>query len=302
MGTLRLTTGVLLLLAMATLLALVGTVSAEDGMGTLRGTVTIIGDNVITDGEGVVSIAGTNTSAATGMFSTENPDFSIDLEPGDYTVYAWAKVHHNSDRVPFTVVVNGTSWVNLTVVRIEEIIGTVKDLEGKVVPGAVLQFQVEGTIVGTSTSDDEGQFRDLLDPGTYALKVTKAGFHELDRDVTILPGQVLLLDLVMERIPDVEEDEDFPLFTLTIVLFVFLAMGISFGYMMRTTRKLRRAAMEAEAARTKDMECPECGAQVPKDEGRCPECSFVFQVRCDECGRSMDAGTEECPEWGNPMS
>jgi len=309
MGTRRHSTGVLfllflllLLVGMASLLALAGTVSAEEGPGTLRGTITIVGDDVITDGEVVVSYAGTNTSAGTAMFSTDHPDFSIELEAGDYTVYAWAKVHHNSDRVPFTVEVNGTSWVNLTVVRIEEIIGTVKDPDGNPLSGAVMQFLQEGTIVGTSTSDDQGQFRDLLDPGTYALKVTKAGYHELERNVSILPGQVLVLDLVLEPVPQVEEDDPLPLFTLAIVLFVFMAMGISFGYMMRQARKMRRVAMEAEAARTRDMECPECGARVPRDEGRCPECSCVFQVRCDECGRSMDAGTEECPECGDPMS
>ena len=309
MGTRRHSTGVLfllffllLLVGMASLLALAGTVSAEEGTGTLRGTITIVGDDVITDGEVVVSYAGTNDAAGTSMFSSSEPGYSIDLAPGEYTVYATAKVHHNSTRDAFAIEANATTWVNLTVVRYEEIIGTVEDPDGNALSGAVMQFLQEGAIVGTSTSDDKGQFRDLMDPGTYALKVTKAGYHELERNVTILPGQVQVLDLVMEPIPEVEEDEPLPLFTLAIALFVFMAMGISFGYMMRQARKMRRVAMEAEAARTRDMECSECGARVPRDEGRCPECSYVFQVRCDECGRSMDAGTEECPECGHPMS
>ncbi len=302
MGSLRLSTGLLLLAGMATLVALAGTSTADDGTGTLRGTITIVGDDPIADGEIVVSIAGTNTSAATASYSSDDPGYSIDLSAGDYTVYAWAKVYHNSERVPFTVITNGTTWANLTVVRIEEIIGTVTDPKGEAVPGAVLQFRIEGTIVGTSTSDDSGLFRDLLDPGTYSLNVTKAGFHILERTVTIDPGQVLNLDLVLEPVPEDEEGDEFPLYTLMMVLFVFLAMGMSFGFMMRQTRKIRRAAMEAEASRTRDMECPECGHRVPDGARRCPACSFVFQVRCDECGRSMDSGTEECPECGNPMS
>lgn len=298
----HLTVGIVLLLAVVSLGAMVGPVSAEEGAGTLQGTITIIGDDVITDGEVVVSFAGTSDAAATALFSSSEPGFDIPLAPGEYTVYATAKVHHNSTRESFAIVANTTTWVNLTVVRYEEIIGTVKDPDGEAVPGAVLQFLEDGTIVGTSTSDDQGQFRDLLDPGTYALKVTKAAFHRLERNVTIEPGQVLELDLVMEPIPEVEEEEPYPLFTLAMVLFVFLVVGLSFGYMIRQARKLRRAALEAEAARTRDMECPECGARVPRDERRCLECSFVFQVRCDECGRSMDAGTPECPECGNPMS
>lgn len=294
-------TGTLPLLALAVLVALAWSVAADEGSGTVRGEVSIIGDDPISDGEVVVSVAGTNVSAGTASFSSGDPTYSIDLPPGSYTVYAWAKVYHNSDRVPFAVETNGTTWVNLTVVRIEEIIGTVEDPEGRPVPDAVLQFSVEGTIVGTSTSDDQGRFRDLLDPGTYDLKVTKATHRTLERQVNITAGQVLELVLVLEVVPVEDDAEPFPWFTMVIVLFVMAAVGLSIGHMMRQARKLRRAAIEAEAGRSRDMLCPECGATVPGDQTRCPGCSYVFQVRCDECGRSMDAGTTECPECGNPM-
>jgi hypothetical protein len=298
----RTLTGALPLMALAILIALAWSAAAEEGSGTVRGEVSIVGDDPISDGEVVVSLAGTNVSAGTASFSSGDPTYRIDLPPGPYTVYAWAKVYHNSDRVPFTVETNGTTWVNLTVVRIEEIIGTVEDPEGEPVPDAVLQFSVEGTIVGTSTSDDQGRFRDLLDPGSYDLKVTKSTHHTLERQVNITPGQVLELVLVLEPVP-VEEDEDpLPWFTLVIVLFVVAAVGLSIGHMMRQARKLRRAAIEAEAGRSRDMLCPECGATVPGERTRCPGCSYVFQVRCDECGRSMDAGTAECPECGHPVS
>ncbi len=290
------------MMVLVVVVAMAFAASADEGEGTVRGTITIVGEDTISDGEVVVSLAGTNVSAGTGSFSSGDPTYSIDLPPGSYTVYAWAKVHHNSDRVPFEVVANGTTWVNLTVVRIEEVIGTVKDPDGNVVPGAVLQFSAGGAIVGTSTTDDQGRFRDLLDPGSYSLNVTKVKYHTLERHVDITAGQVLELDLVLEPVPVEEEEEPFPWYTFLIVLFVVAAVGLSIGHTMRQARKVRRAALEAEASRSREMLCPECGGRVPEGETRCPGCSYVFQVRCDECGRSMDAGTQECPECGNPMS
>jgi ribosomal protein L40E len=293
--------GLFATLGIALLLSIAASTSAEEGDGNLRGAITIVGDDAITDGEVVVSFGGTNDAAATAMFSSSEPDYDIDLAPGEYTVYATAKVYHNSAREPFTIAVNTTTWVNLTVVRYEEVIGTVKDPDGNPIPGAVMQFLQNGTINGTLTSDDKGQFRDLLNPGTYEARVTKAGYKDKERNVTIAPGQVLHLDIVLEPVPEDEDEEEFPLMTTMVVLFVFLALGGSIGYMMRQVRRVRRAAMEAEAARIRDLVCPECGARVPEGEVSCPECSYTFQVRCDECGRSMDAGTQECPECGNPM-
>jgi len=291
---------VLLLVLMLLVLAVSATASGE-GEGKLRGVVTIVGDDTISEGEVVVSFAGSNASAGTTDFSSADPAYSIDLPPGDYTVYAWAKVHHNSERTSFSVRENATTWVNLTVVRIEEILGAVTDPAGDPVGGAVLQFSRGGTIVGTSTTDDQGRFRDLLDPGTYRLRVTKSAFYALERDVTISEGQVLELDLELDPIPPEEEEEAFPWYTLVIAVFVVMVAGLSVGHMNRQARRLRRAAAEAEAARSRDMLCPECGGSVPEGETRCPSCSYVFQVRCDECGRSMDAGTPVCPECGNPM-
>jgi RNA polymerase subunit RPABC4/transcription elongation factor Spt4 len=292
----------LYLTLLVALVAIACIAAADDGDGTVRGTITIVGNNTINDGEVVVSPAGTNESAGTDAFSSGDPTYSIDLPPGSYTVYAWAKAHHNSDRVPFEVVANGTAWVNLTVVRIEEIMGTVKDPDGRVLAGAVAYFSVNGTLKKTYTSDDQGKFRGLLNPGNYSLHVTKASYHALDREVGITPGQVLELDLVLEPVPATEEDEPLPLYTVVMVLFVMVAAGLSVSFTMRQARKVRRAALEAEASRSREMLCPECGGTVPEDARACPECSYVFQVRCDECGRSMDAGTEECPECGNPMS
>jgi len=267
----------------------------------VRGTITIVGETQITDGEVVVSFAGTNTSAGTTSFSSASPEYYIELAPGQYTVYAWAKVYHNSPRTPFAVEANATTWVNLTVVRIEEIIGTVMDPDGRTVAGAVMQFLQGGTILGTTTSDDQGRFRDLLDPGTYTMRVTKSGFKGEELEVTVTEGQVLEMALTLEPLPGDEGGDPFPWTVLVITLFVFLVLGGSMGYMMRQTGRIRRAALEAEASRTRAMLCPECGAKMAEGTFRCPGCSHTLQVRCDDCGRSMDAGTSECPECGAAM-
>ena len=267
----------------------------------MRGTITIVGQEDLSGGEVVVSYAGTDEAAGTALFDSDSPEYSIDLAPGEYDVYAWAKVFHNSDRVPFTVVANGTTWVNLTVVRIEEYIGRVVEPDGTPVEGVVIQFLEDGTVVGATNSDSGGRFRELIDPGTYQVKGTKRGYEEWLSELTVAPGQVINTTITIEPIPEDEEEDELPVEAMGAAVFIVLAVAISFGYVTRQARRVRRAALEAEAARAREWECPECSAMVPEDTARCPGCGHTFSVRCDECGRSVDAGTERCPECGSDL-
>ncbi len=284
-------------------LVLVGlTVAAEDGPGTLRGVITIVGQESLRDGEVVVSFAGTDDEAGNAAFDSDDPEYSLDLAPGDYTAYAWAPVFRASDRVPFTITSNGTTWVNLTVVRTEEVMGTVTDPDGKPIEGAVVDLHLkDGTKLGATVTDDEGRFRDSINPGTYDINLSKRGFEPTGQEFTIEPGQVLNLTIEMEPVPEDEVEEEFPVLALTILIFIVIAVVMSFGYTSTQARRLRAAKAEAEAKRAREMACPMCGGLVPEGEKVCPECGHVLQVRCSECGRSMDAGTEECPECGSPM-
>jgi hypothetical protein len=292
----------LLCIGLTALLTLTATAAAEEGDGTLRGVVTIVGQENLRDGEVVVSFNGTDDAAGTAMFDSDGPEYDLDLPPGDYDVYAWAPVFHNSDRVAFSIVPNETEWVNLTVVRIEEILGLVEDQGGEPVAGAVLQFTVDGTIVSTSHSDDTGKFRELIDPGTYNVVVTKGGFHQEEVNITVEPGMVMDLVIDLEPVPVEDEEDEFPTVAAGVIVFIILVLGGSIGYMRRQARRVRLARERALAERTRDLECPECTARVPEGVTICPECNYVFQVRCSECGRSMDAGTADCPECGNPMT
>jgi len=285
---------------MCTILAVATSVAGEDD-GTLMGDITIVGQENLRDGEVVVSFAGTDDEAGNAGFDSADPHYSLDLAPGEYTAYAWAPVFHNSAREPFTIVANETRWVNLTVVRQEEVLGRVSTPEGDPVEDAVVQFLLDGTLEGATETDDEGRFRDSLAPGTYELNITKVGFHEIVEEFTIEPGQVLNLTFVMEPVPKEESEDEFPVMTVIVLLFIMIAVGLSVGMVARQTRRLRLAQMKAEAERIRDLACPECGGVVPEGERSCPECDHVLQVRCGECGRSMDMGTGECPECGTSM-
>jgi RNA polymerase subunit RPABC4/transcription elongation factor Spt4 len=274
---------------------------AEEGEGTVRGTITIVGQERLSGGEVVVSYGGTDEAAGTVLFDSDDPGYSIDLPAGEYDVYAWAKVFHSSDRVPFTVVANGTTWVNLTVVRIEEYIGTVQEPDGTPVAGAVIQFFADGVVVGATNSDGEGRFRELIDPGTYEVRATIRGYEEWLSELTVEPGQVIDATITLEPIPEDEDEDELPVEAIGAAAFILLAVVISVGYVTRQVRRVRRAALEAEAGRAREWECPECSAMVAEDTARCPECGHTFSVRCDECGRSVDAGTAECPECGGPL-
>jgi RNA polymerase subunit RPABC4/transcription elongation factor Spt4 len=285
----------------ASVLVIFGVPSLAEENGTLRGTITIVGQEELTGGEVVVSFAGTDEAAGTASFDAATPDYTLELEAGDYTVYAWARVFHESDLVSVTIVENGTTWANLTVVRIEEIIGTLVDNKGVPVGDAALQLFINDTIVDSFVTDVEGKFRPTISPGTYVLKVVKRGYPEHQQEITIAPGQVLDLDLVVKPLPKDGEEDEFPLLAFAVILFIFVMFGGSFGYANRQARLMRRARMEAEEKRTRDLACPECAGRIPEGETRCPECDHVLQDRCFECGRMMDSGTPECPECGNTM-
>ena len=128
--------GVLLLITIFLVALAATSVAGEDG--TLEGDITIIGQESLRDGEVVVSFAGTDDEAGNTGFDSADPHYTIDLAPGDYTAYAWAPVFHNSDRVPFTIVANETTWLDLTVVRQEEVLGTVSTPKGAPVDDTIV--------------------------------------------------------------------------------------------------------------------------------------------------------------------
>lgn len=277
-------------------------VASAQPTGTLGGTITVVGQTAVRDGEVVVSRAGSDEVVATANFSSSSLSYTIALPPGNYTGYATAPVHRASARVAFAIVAGGTTWLNLTIVRIEEVMGHVNSTKGGPVAGAVLQFSSGGSVRGGATSDSSGAFRTGIDPGSYDLTVTKAGFERVVQAVTVGAGQVVTLDLSMEPTGGGGDDAGFPTFAAVVILFVMFMLFGSFYYVGLQSRRIRIAAAEAEARRrAAGLTCPGCGADLAPGATKCPRCGFVLQVRCSDCGRLVDlkdAAKGECPECG----
>src|SRR5438477_3336135 len=69
--------------------------------------------------------------------------------------------------------------------------GTVKDASGGVLPGVTVEASSPVLIEKTrsATSDSAGQYRiESLQPGTYSVTFTLAGFSTLKRDDVIVSG------------------------------------------------------------------------------------------------------------------
>ena len=77
------------------------------------------------------------------------------------------------------------------------ITGTVSDPSGSVVPGATVTIrQMENNAVKVLTSSEAGTYKaTLLQPGTYSVKVEKAGFKSYEQTMIVLTiDQVALID------------------------------------------------------------------------------------------------------------
>ena len=268
--------------------------------GTLEGTVDIVGATELRDGEVVVTRASSDEVVATAPFNSSVTSYSVELPPGDYTAYAWAPVYRASDRTAFTISVDITTWLNLTVIRIEEVIGHVNSTAGGPIEGVSVSFEADGSVAVTATTDAGGAFRKTIEPGNYTVRAVKAGYRDTSSAVRVSRGEVVGLDLVMEGTGGTSDEGAPSALLLAVVVFVILSIGLSFGFMSAQARRIRRAMEDAEAAREKGAACPECGADVPAGATRCVRCGFHFQVRCAECGRLADLKTAggECPGCG----
>jgi hypothetical protein len=246
------------------LVVLLAFLSSAEETGDLRGEITIVGQESLRDGEVVVSLKGSDHAFDVAYYDSNNTSYSLELPPGEYNAYAWAPVFHASQRIGFNITVNTTTWLNLTVVRQEELLGEVEDEDGNALGDVVIQFLQDDRIVGTSQTNDQGLFRDTIDPGTYKLRITKRGYSSKELEVTIVDGEVKDLKVVLTEVPEDEEDEG-PLAPGVIVgIVIIVAFFATVSYLRLQVRRLRMAAAEAEALRSRDSVCLECGGLVPE--------------------------------------
>src|SRR5215218_6189628 len=79
--------------------------------------------------------------------------------------------------------------------------GTVTDASGSVLPNAIVKaIQTQTNVEATATTTSAGVYRlPYLQPGTYRLTVSAAGFKTLVRDnVNLSVAQTLTIDFPME--------------------------------------------------------------------------------------------------------
>src|SRR5262245_17548787 len=85
------------------------------------------------------------------------------------------------------------------------IYGNVTDASGAILPGASISLTSDRTGARSTTSGTGGDFRFLnLDPGSYKLAVSLAGFATVNREVVVTTGQNVNLTFAM-KISQVEE-------------------------------------------------------------------------------------------------
>ncbi|MFC7370131.1 beta strand repeat-containing protein [Fictibacillus iocasae] len=134
-------------------------------------------------------IVQTATTDSLGRFTLTN------LPPGTLTIIAFAEGFPSAS-VDVTLA-QGEVLEGVTLVLSQEpvgtISGTITDVNGNPVPGAVINiFDENGNLVGTGITDENGNFSITnLPSGTLTIDVTALGFVSQERDVFLQPGQTL---------------------------------------------------------------------------------------------------------------
>jgi hypothetical protein len=98
----------------------------------------------------------------------------------------------------YTLTVSGTDLAgnsisgDRTIVfkTITQVTGIVKDANGNAIQGANVSLSMPGMTTVYTLTDATGHFAIVIAGGTYSLKVTKSGFDDLSKQITVGPGLV----------------------------------------------------------------------------------------------------------------
>lgn len=75
------------------------------------------------------------------------------------------------------------------------ILGRVLDPSGQAIPAATVTLQHESKLLATQTTTPQGTFHlDHLAPGRYTLSIAAPGFPTQSQEITLLPGQAMVLN------------------------------------------------------------------------------------------------------------
>ncbi|MDF9745116.1 carboxypeptidase regulatory-like domain-containing protein [Natrinema salsiterrestre] len=163
-------------------------VTLEAVDGTLEGTVTDTDGDAIADATVTVGDQETTTD--------ENGSYSLDLEPGEYTLAVSAEGYEDASRT-VSVEADATRTADVTLEPVPTdgtLEGTVSDTEGEPIADATVAVSDQQT-----TTDDNGTYSLELEAGEYALAVSAEGYEDASQNVSIEVETTTTADVTLEE-------------------------------------------------------------------------------------------------------
>ncbi|WP_226005885.1 carboxypeptidase regulatory-like domain-containing protein [Natrinema salinisoli] len=163
-------------------------VTLEAVDGTLEGTVTDMSGDAIADATVTVGDQQTTTD--------DNGTYSLDLEPGEYTLTASAESYEDASQT-VSVEADATTTADVTLEPVPTdgtLEGTVTDTDGESIAGATVTAGDQQT-----TTDDNGTYSLDLEAGDYTLEVSAEGYEDASQNVSIEVESTTTADVTLEE-------------------------------------------------------------------------------------------------------
>gem|GEM_PF-3509721 len=254
--------------------------------GNITGVVKDENNNTIS-GATVTADGYSNTTDTNGSYAITG------LPAGTYNVTASKTGYVSSTQTNVNVTAKNTTELNfvLTVSAEQQrgsISGTVKDKNGNPVSGATVKaYNASNMVAGTAYTNATGEYTlsNLL-PGTYTIKVSKAGFQEYSMSVTLGANQNLTSENA-ELTAEIGGGEggagiaDY--WWVAVVICVIIVVLVVLKKALAGRRMpVPRGEMPAreEIAPEKPVEkrfCIKCGREISKTAVFCPYCGYRFK-------------------------
>jgi hypothetical protein len=133
----------------------------------------------------------------------------IDAEPGTYTFSGSLKYYVEPHPAPsYEEAITGDIQVDVVDVpaaTIVRIVGVTKEVDGAILPGAVVILYQNGEEIANVVSDENGNYKfEFSELGDYEVVVSKAGFRDEAQSISVTTLAIYTLDFVGDHglIPD----------------------------------------------------------------------------------------------------
>ncbi|MEM2899678.1 MAG: zinc ribbon domain-containing protein [Thermoplasmata archaeon] len=166
--------------------------------------------------------------------------------------------------------------------------GDVKYNTNYPVSGASIDIYLGLTYIGSTQSNDQGSY------DKAGLKLKKAGKFQIMVTVTDPTGKMSATGY-SEMISVTEAETGADPMMIAIIAIIIVAIGGGLGGF---------AIYYAKSSWGKFVECGECGAFIPENTKKCPNCGTDFEeeiAKCSVCEAWVPATSVQCPECGVPF-